>query len=357
MKAVRNRPLALISVIVLLICGAVLVAGLGNALLPLLIAAFLAYMIFPAILKLEEKGVSRGRATALALGIFLLVGIAVAAFLVPMLIADFRSLLVSLPSFAENAIHKADSLASRFGYDLPLEKSELVEFAKTRLSALSGDTLKSAGLFFTHAFTGILGLLLGLLNFLLVPIFFLYLVFDYERLAKSAKGLLPPAFRPYFASLAQRSNEILRAYFRGQLLVSLLLGLLYGTGFWAAGLKFGFVIGLLTGLLNLIPIAGPMIGISIATAVTVADFDGYGTLAGAWMVFACVQALESFVITPKVVGDRVGLNALETMIVLIVGGNLGGFAGMLLAVPVGGILKQVLRDCKNSYQNSDLFVS
>ena len=75
------------------------------------------------------------------------------------------------------------------------------------------------------------------------------------------------------------------------------------------------------------------------------------------MVFVCVQVLESLVITPRVVGDRVGLNALETMVVLIVGGNLGGFAGMLVAVPLGGILKQVLRDCRNCYQNSELFIS
>lgn len=329
--------------------------GLGDALVPLLVAAFLAYLLFPAIRKLEEKGIPRAAAVGLALFFTFVLGALLAALLVPMLVADIRSLLHALPGVAEAAIHKAEALASRYGVALPLGKDDLVEQAKGYLSAVSGETLKSVGLFFGRAFTGLVGLLLALLNLLLIPIFFLYLVADYERLAKSARELVPPAWRPYGQSLAARSNEILKAYFRGQLLVSLVLGLLYGAGFWIAGLRFGFAIGLLTGLLNVIPIAGPLIGIVVATAVTLADFQGYGTLAGAWAVFVIVQGLESFVITPKVVGDRVGLNSLETMLVLIIGGNLGGFAGMLVAIPLGGILKQVLGDCRKRYRASSVF--
>ncbi len=351
----QKRIPALISILVLFLCGALMLFGLGDALLPLLVAAFLAYLLFPAIRRLEKRGVKRGQAVALALGVTLLMGTALAAFLIPMLLTDLRSLFSALPSMAETAIHRAEEIALRFGLDLPLEKGELVEMARAHLSAISGETLKSTGMVFSRAFTGIVGVLLALLNLFLIPIFFLYLVADYERLASGVKELIPPAYRAYAESLTFRSNEILRAYFRGQLLVSLLLGLLYGTGFWIAGLKFGFVIGLLTGLLNLVPIAGPLIGIGVATAVTLADFSGYGTLVGAWLVFVVVQALESFVITPRVVGDRVGLNALETMLVLIVGGNLGGFGGMLVAIPLGGILKQVLRDCRNSYQKSEIF--
>lgn len=349
----RNKGL-LAAGLLLAAAGAALI-GLGDALLPLLVAAFLAYLLFPAIRKLEKKGISRGTAVAVALLTTFLIGALLVALLLPMLIADLRSLLLALPGVAEAAIHKAEALASRYGLTLPLGKDDLVEQARSYLSALSGETIKGVGLFFGRAFTGLVGLLLALLNLLLIPIFFLYLVADYERLAERARELIPPPYRAYCRSLAGRSNDILHAYFRGQLLVSLLLGLLYGTGFWIAGLRFGFAIGLLTGLLNVIPIAGPLIGITVATAITLADFEGYSTLIGAWLVFVVVQGLESFVITPKVVGDRVGLNSLETMLVLIIGGNLGGFAGMLVAVPLGGILKLVLQDCKKRYQNSTLF--
>jgi predicted PurR-regulated permease PerM len=336
----------------LVLCGASLLVGLGDALVPLLVAAFLAYLFFPVIRKLEEKGVKRAWAIALLALLAMGGGGALIALLLPVLIEDFRSLVSAFPSLAEAAIHKAEGIAQRFGWRLPLGKEELIAQAKAQLSAVSGESWKAVGIFFTRAFSGFVGVLLAMLNFLLIPIFFLYLVADYERLAGGVNRLLPPAYRPYGQSLAVRSNEILRAYFRGQLLVSLMLGVLYGTGFWIAGLRFGFVLGLLTGLLNLIPIVGPLLGIGIATAVTLADFEGYGTLAGAWGVFLVVQALESLVITPKVVGDRVGLNALETMLVLIVGGNWGGFAGMLVAIPLGGILKQVLLDCKRAYEKS-----
>lgn len=344
-----RRITGILAVFCLVACAVVALLGLGSALLPLLVAAFLAYLLFPAIRKLEEKGIPRAAAVAVALLTSLLLAGGLAAIFLPMLLADVRSLLDALPGVAEAAIHKAEALAARYGLELPLGKEDLVEQAKGFLTQMSGDTLKGVGLFFGRAFTGLLGLLLALLNLVLIPIFFLYLVADYERLASGTQELIPPPWRPWCSGLARQANEILRAYFRGQLLVSVLLGLLYGAGFWIAGLRFGFAIGLVTGLLNVIPIVGPLLGFAMAAAITLADFNGFGPLAGTLVVFVVVQALESLVITPKVVGDRVGLNALETMLVLIIGGNLFGFVGMLIAVPVGGVLKVVLRDCRRRY--------
>src|SRR5690606_34260561 len=124
---------------------------------------------------------------------------------------------------------------------------------------------------------------------------------------------------------------------------------------WLVGLRFGFVIGFVTGLLNLIPYAGPIIGLVIATAVGLANFSEFTSTALVWLVFAVVQGLEGFLITPKIVGDRVGLNALETMLALIIGGNVGGLVGMLVAIPLAAIIKFLLRDAYSLYLRTEFY--
>jgi predicted PurR-regulated permease PerM len=116
------------------------------------------------------------------------------------------------------------------------------------------------------------------------------------------------------------------------------------------------VIGLITGFLNVIPFAGVLIGLLLAAVVALANFEGLVPLIGVMGIFAVVQGLEGFVITPKVVGDRVGLNALETMVALIVGGNLAGFTGMLIAIPAAGILKYLLGECRDRYWRSGYYL-
>jgi predicted PurR-regulated permease PerM len=240
--------------------------------------------------------------------------------------------------------------------ELPLSKDELVFEAKTYLSDLPLGTLKSVGLVFGKALSGVVGLLLFVLNLLLIPIFFLHLISQYQLMGNSARSLVPVRSRPWFDSFLKRSNQIVGGYFRGQFLVSLILGTLYGVGFWIVGLKFGFVIGVLTGFLNLIPFAGPLIGLVLASTVALANYEGASSFLSVWFVFAVVQGLEGFVITPKIVGDRVGLNALETMLALIIGGNLGGFVGMLVAIPLAGIAKFIWTDSKKRYFKSEIYL-
>ncbi|OFZ21750.1 MAG: hypothetical protein A2X94_15800 [Bdellovibrionales bacterium GWB1_55_8] len=343
------------SLLLLVVAAAVVLFGLGDALVPLLIATFMAYLLLPLVKKLESKGISKEAAVATALAAALVIGIGAITLLIPVLMADLKAFLQDLPRIAETAIQKAEDLATRFGWELPLGKEELTAQATAYFTEIPVGTLKSLGLLFGKAVTGAAGMLLSVLNFLLIPIFFFHLISYYERIVNEARALVPPRNRVWFDSFLSRSNQIVSAYFRGQLLVALLLGFLYGVGFSIAGLKFGFVIGLLTGLLNVIPYAGPLIGLGLASTVALANFEGIGSFLGVWAVFAVVQGLEGFVITPRIVGDRVGLNALETTIALIVGGNLGGFVGMLIAIPVAGIAKFILIESKARYLTSDLY--
>lgn len=333
--------------------------GLGDALIPLLAAGFMAYLLLPMVRRLERRGVPKQAAVAAAILVAGAIVISLLLVLVPILVSDLKAFAADLPDLAEKALVKVDTLSSRFGITLPfsLEREVLVQEAKSYLLELPVGTLKAVGTYFGKALSGVVGLLLWILNLLLIPIFFFHLVADFDGRAQATRALIPPRYRNWFGKFLNRADEIIAAYFRGQLLVSLILGLLYGIGFWLVGLRFGILIGLLTGFLNVIPFAGVLIGLLLAAVVALANFEGIGSLVGVLGTFALVQGMEGFVITPKIVGDRVGLNALETMLALIVAGNLAGFAGMLVAIPVAGIVKFLWLECRDHFVNSEYYSS
>lgn len=136
----------------------------------------------------------------------------------------------------------------------------------------------------------------------------------------------------------------------------MILSILYGFGLWATGLKFGLIIGLISGMISIIPYAGFTLGFLAAIIMGVANFTGVDTLVGIIIVFAIVQVLEGFIITPKLVGDKVGLSPFVTILVLIIGGNLFGLLGMLLAIPVGAIAQALLQDLLKEYKKSNLYI-
>jgi predicted PurR-regulated permease PerM len=340
----------------LVLTAGLIIYGMGDALIPLLVSAFFAYLMLPVIKRLQRRGFNKQVAVVLSLVIaLLLVGLIFSLF-IPMVVRDLKSFIIDLPAITEAAILKIDKLLTPLGIELPMSKLEVATYAKNFMAQLPVEVFKSVGVVFQKALGGVVGMVLSVLNLLLIPIFFFYVMMDYERMVLGFRAMMPMKFRIWFDTVLERTADVMSAYFRGQLLVSLILGGLYGVGFSIVGLKFGFVIGLITGLLNVIPYAGPVIGLAVASVVALANYEDMREIGVVWLVFALVQGLESFVITPKIVGDRVGLNALETMIVLIVGGNLGGFVGMLLAIPVGGVAKFILQDVKIRYFRSDFYM-
>jgi predicted PurR-regulated permease PerM len=151
------------------------------------------------------------------------------------------------------------------------------------------------------------------------------------------------------------ADNVLSGYIRGQLLVAAILSLLYGIGLAVVGLRFGFAIGFLAGWLSVIPYVGFSFGFLTSMMIGIANYQGVGQLMGVVAVFLVVQGLEGTVITPKLVGNKVGLSALATMLSLIIGGNLFGLVGMLIAIPVAGTLKIVLVDIKDEYTKLDFY--
>jgi len=344
--------LIILSIFLIFIVGLI---GLGDALSPLIIAVGIAYFLFPLIQKMERKGIKRNHAV---IGVFVSIMImvsAVSVILIPGLFSDATTFLNELPQNSARAIDKLEFLGGEAGFDLDLSKQGLRDFLNEHTSVVSADLMKSVSKAAKGVLSNFMKLFLALLNLFLIPLFFFYLINDYEKLGDELKSFFPKGIQPKLSHYFQLSNTVLSGYIRGQLLVAGILAVLYGTGLWLVGLRFGILIGLVSGFISIIPYAGFTLGFAAALTMALANFTGMGVIAGIVTVFVMIQALEGMVITPKLVGDKVGLSAFATMLALIIGGNLFGLLGMIIAIPTAAIVKSILAELKTEYQALDLY--
>lgn len=329
--------------------------GLGDALTPLLISFLLAYLLFPLIQFLEKKGISRQLAVS---GVFLssliFLGLVVALIL-PGLINDSKVLMNELPKSSAHAFQKVENFAQGLGLDLKISKDTLAGYIKEHLSELSGNIIKGLTDGIQSSFSSAVSWILAILNFFLIPLFFFYVIHDYEKIVEGLQSFIPLKARPKLSRYLALCNQVLSGYVRGQLLVALSLGVLYALGLSIVGLRFGVLIGLFSGLISIIPYAGFTLGFLTAITIALANDAGIAPLLGVCAVYIVVQALEGTLITPKLVGNKVGLSSLATMLALIIGGNVMGLMGMLLAIPIAAIIKTLIHDLKSEYVELDFY--
>ncbi len=345
------------SFILLTLFGFLLIAviGLGNAFGPLLFAFCLAYLLFPLIHKIERFGIKRHFTVSIIFFIFTLIGILIISFGLPVIIVQTQNLLHELPQNIAILVDKAEDLSQNYGYNLNINKETLKLFIFEHTSQISGTLINGVSNTFKSLFTSALNWFLTILNLFLIPLFFFYLINDFEKLSQQIKKLIPPIWLPKFVHYLQLSNQVLSGYLRGQILVACIMSFLYGIGLWLIDLRFGFLIGFMTGVLGVIPYVGSTIGLITALIFAITNYNGLGTFIGIILVFIIIQTLEGTIITPRLVGNKVGLNALSTLLALIIGGNLFGLLGMLIAIPVTAVLKNITKDLIIEYRQLNFY--
>jgi predicted PurR-regulated permease PerM len=205
------------------------------------------------------------------------------------------------------------------------------------------------------AFTTATGLLRVLLAALLTPVFSIYFLSDYLTLKAAARELVPPRHREQVMSIVAEVNHALASWLRGQLTVMLILGTLYSTGLAIAGIPLGVAIGIATGLMAFVPYVGVGIGLCLALLSALLDPQPAAAAMGVLATFGAVQALDAMVITPRVVGGRVGLSPVAVILALTLGGELLGYAGLLLAVPAAAVSKVLLGRAYAAYRRSSFY--
>jgi predicted PurR-regulated permease PerM len=244
-----------------------------------------------------------------------------------------------------------DSLQVRYP-----EQSEMVRLRLQRtleenlpslLSPLSG--------MLQGAFSSALGFVLTLLNLLVIPVFTVYLLFDMNRIRRGLKELVPHRLRPYLYSRLGRVDELLAAFVRGQLTVALLLGVFYAIALTLCGVPLGLVVGLVIGLLNLVPFMSHVVGLPLALVLSWLDDQDPHRLLLVVAVFVFGQFVEGNFVTPRIVGNSLGLHAVVIMLAVLLGGTLFGFVGMLAAVPVTAALSVFFADLRALYLRSDFY--
>jgi predicted PurR-regulated permease PerM len=335
----------------------ILAATVGLAILvpvvsvPLLISFIIAYLLAPIVNRLERWKIRRSLGILILVFVFLGLMTAATAIVVPLVADDVRRIPAQLGELYETA---SAWVEATIGIDLPRTGDEVVAAVTAYFEDLEdAETLigSVAQVVFGRT-VGVLGMLLG---FVMIPIFTFFLLRDLPAIFRHLRDLVPAPVRP---TVVQRFGEIdsaLGGFIRGQLIVAAILAVLYSIGLWLVGLPLALVVGIISGLGNMIPFVGTAIGLALATLVALLSWQGFLHLLLVYAVFAAVQALESWLITPHIVGNRVGLSPFGVIVAVLAFGELFGFLGVLLAVPLAAVIKILLAATVESYRQSTFF--
>jgi predicted PurR-regulated permease PerM len=328
---------------------------LNDILLPFVVGAVVAYFFDPVVAHLQRAGLSRTWATTVVTVGAAVLSLGMAMAIVPPLFGELQSLIAKAPQFAVQAVQRLQPVIGPLLGKLGLSSLGLDDL-QAEVSRWAGEALGLAGSVVGRlAQRGVAVInLLGLL--FLTPVVTFYLLRDWEKVLAAIDGALPLDHAETIRALAHEANGAVAGYLRGQALVCLCLATLYGVGLSVVGLQFGFVIGLIAGLISFIPFVGTLVGATLSIGTALAQFppDWLG-VAKVAAVFLAGYLLEGNVLSPKLVGDRVGLHPVWIMFALLAGGTLFGFVGVLIAVPAAAVLGVVVRHLLRRYRASSFY--
>ena len=327
---------------------------LAPILSPFVIAAILGWLGDPMVDRLEARRISRNTAVILVFGAMTVVLLVVAVLLIPVLEDQVMTLINSLPGYRDWFVGTAlPWVEHRTGLQILswLDPERLFVLIREHWQSAGGAASTLLGYVSRSGFA-----LLGwLANIALLPVLSFFFLRDWDLIVGRIGLLVPRDHFDTVRRLALESNEVLGGFLRGQMLVMLILGLLYALGLWLVGLDLGLLIGLLAGLLTFVPYLGPAFIVLFGGIAALVQFGDWQHLAGVGVVFAVGQLVESFVLTPMLVGDRIGLHPMAVIFAVMAGGTLFGFLGMLLALPVAAVVNVLLRYTQERYRQSRLY--
>jgi predicted PurR-regulated permease PerM len=329
-----------------------LLHGLGPILTPFLAGAVLAYLGSPLVEWLSKKGVSRTLGTLAVIALLLAAAFALLFVLIPLIRSEAALIVKRVPELFD---HFSTTLLPKIELWLGISLSLDMNALRTLLA----DNLDSAQAVSLHVLTGVKSggqmLLALVINIVLIPVVMFYLLRDWNVLLRGIDDLVPRRWHGKTTEIAGQIDAVLAEFVRGQSLVMLVLCVYYVVALWAVGLEFALPIGLLTGLLVFIPYVGYGIGLTLAVAAALLQWSGWPPFVGVLVVYGVGQLLESYVLTPRLVGDRIGLHPLTIIFVLLAFGQLFGFVGVLLALPISAALLVALRHLRTAYKQSPLY--
>jgi predicted PurR-regulated permease PerM len=327
---------------------------LSPVLTPFVLALLLAWLGDPLVDRLQLRGLSRSVAVTVVFAVMVLLVLLALMLLVPLLERQVVVLVTSLPHYRDWLVGTAlPWLSRRTGLQLIdwFDPQRLIELVRSHWEQAGGFATSALGYVSRSGFA-----LLGwLANVVLLPVLTYFFLRDWDHLVERLAALVPRDHSATVARLTAESSEVLGGFLRGQLLVMLILGVLYACGLWLVGLDLGILIGLIAGVLTFVPYLGPAAVILLGGLAALVQYGDWQHLAGVGVVFAVGQVVESAWLTPILVGDRIGLHPAAVIFAVLTGGQLFGFLGMLLALPVAAVVNVLLRYAHARYTHSRLY--
>ncbi|MGZ0187097.1 MAG: AI-2E family transporter [Alphaproteobacteria bacterium] len=338
---------------IILIAAIAFIVLFKEVLLPFVVGLAVAYFLDPAADWIERHKAPRWLAATLAIGLFALGVLVVIVLAFPLIQTQFAAAAEALPRYSQKIEAELASLLSYASQTLdPADMQRL----RDAVGGQVGKAVQLFGALFRRVFDGGMALVTVSTFLFVTPIVAFYLLRDWDKLVGWIDALIPRDHAKTVRTQARLVDETLSGFVRGQATVCLVLGLTYGIALTLAGLQFGFVVGVLAGILAFIPYVGTIFGLFASVGLAVLQFDDptrIGIVAG---IFVLGQVLEGNVLTPKLVGERVGLHPVWVIFALFAGGAVLGFLGMLLALPVAAATGVLVRFAVAQYRLSPIFL-
>jgi predicted PurR-regulated permease PerM len=324
-------------------------------LFPFVFGALIAYFGDPLVDFFERRRVNRTLGVVFVFIIFSAILVASTLFIVPLLLDQLDAFIRNIPLFYHWVIQVLGPwLQERFGLQAGIVphldwSSQLAENWQSvgKMMAQTGKKLTGSGL----------SIMAGLISLALVPVVAFYLMRDWDILMAKMLTMMPVAWQKNTALMLREADEVVGAFLRGQIIVMVALGVIYGTGLWIVGIKMALLLGLIAGLASIVPYLGFIVGIIASLIAAYLQFHDWSVLFWVVVVFGVGQSIESMVLTPVLVGDRIGLHPVAVIFALMAGGQLAGFVGIVVALPVAAVFAVFVRHGLSRYHASDIYDS
>jgi predicted PurR-regulated permease PerM len=334
-----------------LLVGILALWVLREILLPFVAGMALAYLLDPLASRVERLGVNRLVASLVIIGAVVLVFVALILIFVPLLAGQVGAFIERLPAY----VQRLQALAMDPNREW-LRKVVGDGVADAQVGELVKQGAGWITTFLKSLWSGGQALLSIFSLVVVTPVVAFYLLSDWDRMVATVDGWIPLHHRDTVHALAREMNEAIAGFVRGQTAVCLILGSFYAVGLTLTGLNFGLLIGLVSGIITFIPYVGSMTGLVVATGVAVAQFwPEYAPILTVLGIFFVGQFLEGYVLSPKLVGESVGLHPVWLMFALFAFGYLFGFVGLLIAVPLAAVIGVLARFALRRYLASPFY--
>lgn len=345
-----NRKLWIWATIMAIV--AICVYMVKGILLPFVVGLIVAYLLNPVVARLEERHIPRTLGSAVLILFAFLTIIGFFLFTIPFLQNELIALARQLPSYGERIYRTIQPLLDQSS---DLVNVQDLDQLKEKASAYLGDMFRWS----LSAIVGILGNTLALANLIslviLTPVVAFYLLRDWPEFTQGMTNLIPKDQADTILTQVGQINKTLGSYLRGQCLVCLCLTAIYSAGLKMTGLDYAWTLGIATGILAFIPYVGFMIGAVSGIGLAMAQFHDWTSIGWVALVFLIGLSMESYFLTPKLIGDRIGLHPVWIIFSLLAGGLLFGFLGMFLAMPTAAAIGVVVRFLMSKYFESDFY--